>query len=268
SPPRSNTERAPLNLLEWNESLDSREDAFDTDELEEFKSTDFGFLIPRATKRSLSEPPDEPPPSKRRKLDMASLGGILPQPHALPSPASISTKTQSVPAYSRKKPIPIAPHALPILPPPPYSRRSWVIPLRGVLPWEHATSAVFLLDPTDPPEPPDPKTHEEIAWTAAALRSFWSFLISARDLHAVGLSFHVMSSVEPSTVLSSHQGIGTLPLVYSDHIKVYHDAAHSMRIRNLLHVWAFEPGDGVKIRLLKGARLVLLDERSKGILVS
>ena len=204
----------------------------------------------------------------------------------------LSTKTASVPAYSKAKPIPIAPHTLPLAAPLPYSRRTWVIPVRGALPWRHATGAVLLLDPADPPLPPDPKTNEELAWTSDALRAFWIFLGLMRELHALGLSFHfsqhfssnsepsfteisgmgaqplsVDSRATPSIAASSHQGVGTVPLSSVDHIKVYHDAAHSMPIRTILDVWAFEPADGRKIRLLKGARLVLLDERSSGIFV-
>jgi hypothetical protein len=61
-----------------------------------------------------------------------------------------------------------------------------------------------------------------------------------------------------------------MPITFVDHIKVYHDAANSMQLRNLLDAWAFQSGEAGahKVRLLKGARLVLLDERSKGMLVS
>ncbi|KAJ7701833.1 hypothetical protein B0H17DRAFT_1044866 [Mycena rosella] len=290
-PPRSNTKRSPPQLTEWNADIHTDDDPFNLDELEEFKSTDLSFLM---LKRPHSEEPADTPPLKRRKLDVASLRDMIPQPHVMPSPMAPSTKTKSVPAYSKSKPIPIPPHTIPLPAPPPYSRRSWVIPVRGALPWRHATSAVLLLDSTDPPDPPDPKTHEEIAWTAPALREFWSFLLSVRDLHAVGLSFNVSSqdwsysssqptyteisgmggqpqsvssAAAPSVVSSARQGIGTMPLSFLDHIKVYHDAAHSMSIRTILDVWPFEPG-GRKIRLLKGARLVLLDERSKGVLIS
>jgi hypothetical protein len=60
-----------------------------------------------------------------------------------------------------------------------------------------------------------------------------------------------------------------------DHVKLYHHAPNAMYLRNALHVWAYQadaPIEGgekpEKIRLLKGARLALVDERSKGILIS
>jgi hypothetical protein len=153
-----------------------------------------------------------------------------------------------------------------------------------------------LLDSTEPPEPPDSDTHEEIGWTVAALGSFWSFLLLIRKKGTagpVGLSFNVsqnFSSGSQSTypelsgmgaqpitpdigaaasMVSSSRQL-TMPITFVDHIKVYHDAANSMQLRNLLDAWAFQSGEAgaQKVRLLKGARLVLLDERSKGVLVS
>jgi hypothetical protein len=152
-----------------------------------------------------------------------------------------------------------------------------------------------LQDPDDLPEPPDPYTHEEIAWTAAALASLWSFLLLLRDKSPVGplgLSFNVSSNIasDSQSTYSEISGMGAqpltfdngaaasmvssarpvpIPLTFIDHIKIYHDAAYSMQLRNLLDAWSFETGKAgaPKIRVLKGSRLVLLDERSKGIVV-
>lgn len=68
-----------------------------------------------------------------------------------------------------------------------------------------------------------------------------------------------------------------------DHVKVHHDARYSKRVRNALCAWRYEyavdpseverttseGGTGkrlAKIRVLNGARLVLLDERNRGIM--
>jgi len=268
-PPRNSTERSPRNLHEWNAGVRPSEDIFDLKELEEFKNTDLSFLIVGNTpKRSHSEGSLQERASKRRKLDMASLRNVVPQPHVLPSVASVSTKKSSVTPYSKSKPIPIPPHILPLPHPLPYTRRSWVVPVRGSLPWRHATSAVVLLDSIDRPEPPDPNTHEEIAWNVAALSSFWSFLLLLRDKSPVGplgLSFNVSPNVasnsqptypelsgmgaQPLTLdigaastVSSSRPLA-IPLTFIDHIKVYHDAAYSMQLRNLLDAWAFEIGE-------------------------
>lgn len=71
--------------------------------------------------------------------------------------------------------------------------------------------------------------------------------------------------------------LARMPLALIDHIKIYHDTRFTMAIRNILDAWRFDAVEGTtatgepnikKIRILKGARLVLLDERSKGVLVS
>ncbi|KAJ7135455.1 hypothetical protein C8R43DRAFT_618620 [Mycena crocata] len=293
-PPESSSKRSKPNVVEWNTSIDSSEDFFNLDDLEEFENTDLSFLVAGSTKRFRSEGFVEQPTSKRRRLEMASIRSVIPQPHILPSPSSAASKNSTTPAYSKSRPIAIAPHTLPLPDPLPFTRRSWIIPVRGNLPWPLATSAVVLSDSVDLPEPPDPTTHEEIAWTAAALTSLWSCLVLIRDkntLGPLGLSFHVSqyfssssqqtelsgmgaqpfsmdSEPAPSTVSSSLRQV-TVPLTMSDHIKIYHDAENSMQIRNILDAWAFQPMDGgSKIRLFKGARLVLLDERAKGILLS
>ncbi|KAJ7220431.1 hypothetical protein B0H12DRAFT_1152206 [Mycena haematopus] len=295
-PPRKDTEQSLSTLTEWNADIGSSDDIFNLNELEEFKNTDLNFFIlGNSVKRSQSNGSFQERAPKRRKLDMASLRNVISQPHVLPSPTSVSTKKSSVAPYSKSKPIPIPPHSLPLPDPLPYTRRSWVIPVRGSLPWRHATAAVMLSDSNDPPEPPDPNTHEEIAWTVAALGSFWSFLLLLRDKGTVGplgLSFHVSQDVAsgsqptytelsgmgaqpltpdiraaPSTVYSFRPVV--LPVSFVDHIKIYHDAACSMQLRNLLDAWAFELGEGRvhKVRIFKGSRLVLLDERAKGVLV-
>ncbi|KAJ7662092.1 hypothetical protein DFH06DRAFT_1042976 [Mycena polygramma] len=291
-PPEDKTERLQRNLDGWT-AKNELNDTFTLNELEEFESTDLAFLnLGNTAKRSQSEGSFEEPSSKRRKLDLASLRNVIPQPHVLPSMTIAAAKKSSVAPYSRHTPIPISPHKLPLPNPPPYTRRSWVIPVRGPLPWRHATSAVVLSDSSDLPQPPDPDTHEEIAWTTPALSSLWEFLTMLRDRSVagpLGLSFHVSPNVSSNSqpTYSELSGMGAqpftpdfgaavsmvsssrqvvIPLTFIDHIKVYHDAAISMQLRTLLDAWAFELGE-LKIRLLKDSRLVLLDERSKGIIV-
>ncbi|KAJ7757106.1 hypothetical protein B0H16DRAFT_1885807 [Mycena metata] len=295
-PPKNSTKRVFPRLKEWNADVDFSDEVFNLNDLEEFQSTKLNLLfLDNEVKRSYSEVSLGEPPTKRRKLDVASLRNAIPQPHIFPS--NSTQKQSSFTPYSRTKPIPIPPHTLPLPAPLPYTRRSWVIPVRGTLSWRHATSAVVLLDSNALPEPPDPDTHEEIVWTTGALASFWSFLRLIRDKKtggSLGLSFHVAHYVSSnnsqpsytelsgmgaqpqpiytqdtggaSSVVSSVRQVATTPLTFLDHIKVYHDAVNSLQVRNLLDAWAFEAGAD-KIRLIKTARLVLLDERSKGIIV-
>lgn len=52
------------------------------------------------------------------------------------------------------------------------------------------------------------------------------------------------------------------------HIKVYHAREDATRIRRILHEWEDDIGGaGEKVRVLEGARLVLVDERGKGVVV-
>lgn len=171
-----------------------------------------------------------------------------------------------------------------------------------MLPWDFATSA-FVLDPSSssPPEPPDPSTRNEITWTYASLTAFWSFLLklrSAGDLGPIGLSFHASRFYETAssssslvnltasqrnqdpTSLTSPPAVSTAahtvrsPLWAVDHFKIYHDAVITMYLRTSLDSWDFPPLEPVgddktaRIRLLEGAKLVLVDERSRGLLVS
>ena len=59
-------------------------------------------------------------------------------------------------------------------------------------------------------------------------------------------------------------------VILQDYIKVYHDARFAMVIRNVLDAWGYLPSEekeGNKVRVLKGVRLILVNDRSGGILV-
>lgn len=133
----------------------------------------------------------------------------------------------------------------------------------------------------------------EIVWTHDAVLRFWDFLRSLREAQTLGLlslSFHASPRTDDSNSIQSI-GAGRAPettsyatdsaytpimrttLLSTDHFKVYHDSNHTMQIRNVLDAWSYERGGDlkaprgpVKIRMLKGAFLALLNERSKCIL--
>lgn len=85
---------------------------------------------------------------------------------------------------------------------------------------------------------------------------------------------------------SSHNGFTSIvptsstvtSLASVDHLKIYHEAPNSMHVRNALHAWSYvaphfeggvvASGKPQKIRMLKGAKLVLVNEKSKGILIA
>ena len=56
-----------------------------------------------------------------------------------------------------------------------------------------------------------------------------------------------------------------------DYMKIYHEGPRRMIVRTALDVWGYnlDAKDGSqKVRPLKGAKLVLLDHRSRGVLIS
>jgi hypothetical protein len=165
----------------------------------------------------------------------------------------------------------------------PFARSAWIVPVRGVLPWQGCSSAITLASsPSENPSflvPPQPEAeNREIIWTHASLIDFWGFLLAVREANTLGplaLSFHASVSNNPRPLL----------LLEVDHIKIYHDAVCAMLIRSVLDAWAYPtaqvnrdrnadnaaPDNRTrtnKVRVLKGTKLVLLDERSNGVLVS
>ena len=164
----------------------------------------------------------------------------------------------------------------------PYVQSIWIVPVRGVMPWRECSSAVVLsLPPSGDPDPLLPfYDNHEITWTHPSLLGFWSFLLAIRDAHTLGpmaLSFHTASSPDPDRVVVAN-GSSHSSLLEVDHVRIYHDAACAMLIRNVLDAWAYstghpnEKGSEVepkprKIRVLKGTKLVLLDDCSKAIVI-
>ena len=140
-----------------------------------------------------------------------------------------------------------------------------------------------------------------ITWTPDSLQHFWTFLGSvqqAKHLGPLSLSFHAAPAEAFSTGdsiseplwesnhpyhhhhLSKHStgslddfttGICKAHLEVIDHIQVFHDVPYSLSLRNLLDAYQYEPANAEvpgrsgandrKIRILKGARLVCMDER-------
>lgn len=178
---------------------------------------------------------------------------------------------------------------------------AWLIPIRGTLPWENCTSAVFLdashIIPT-------PIVDDQVSWTQGSILKFWEFLLRLREvgkLGPLGISFNCSSQsrISPATTdVDDHQvhpdllflnvtattthtsssyyhpqgtpRIGNLSM--TDYIKVNHDAPCRLHVRSALDAWSYEVKDKdgcfKKIRLLKGAQLVLVDACSRGIQIS
>ncbi|KZP09732.1 hypothetical protein FIBSPDRAFT_839181 [Athelia psychrophila] len=304
APPKAHSDNPPENFLitlEWGAPAQSS-DAFSLEMLPEFESTDLVYLAAGDSDSSqLSFPTLEQAnrPKKRRRLDNEYLHHIIPQPHYRPSsaeePSPRDLQTMSI--YKRLRAVAIPPYDLARAKEhlnTPYTRSAWIIPVRGKLPWYGSTPAVMLDSLDDnPPSGPIPGSDEHVLWSHTALRCFWDFLLSLQQLHVFGylsISFHAASpstdgSKEAESSMSSgysNRGqvstdMNTASVPYAnllgvDQIKLYHDSQHAMRIRNVLDAWAFQPPRKVdntaadKIRMLKGARLALVDECSGGIL--
>ncbi|TFK29480.1 hypothetical protein FA15DRAFT_752610 [Coprinopsis marcescibilis] len=148
------------------------------------------------------------------------------------------------------------------------------------------------------PMPPGLGGDAPILWSRAALKSFWSFLLAIQKAGAIGpigVSFHLAPSTAHSSDSSesgqkSSKSSSTGSSVPSrqeqdlatrsvssrlnavDYIKVYHEASKSMTFRTVFDLWSCEyqndAGGREKIRVLKGARLVLVDHLSQGLLIS
>ncbi|KAI0767255.1 hypothetical protein C8Q74DRAFT_1449429 [Fomes fomentarius] len=248
---------------------------------------------------------------KRPKLEEASLHTILTLPHFYSSRPTQDDPDFQRGSLSKLKPSPIPPHTLESAQAyidDPFARLGWVIPIRGRLQFNGATSASMSACgsgdqssteqclPVAPKPPGDTDPVSELIWTPDALVAFWEFLKGLREAGRIGplsLSFHAVHSLTtpsmvPYSYVGSHKqttgpsgisssmstiiqpsastGPAALPLQLVDHVKVYHDARYTQSVRAILRAWSYQM-DGQKIRLLKDARLVLVDERSRGLLI-
>lgn len=220
--------------------------------------------------------------------------------------------TSKIPPYHKALPWPLAPYdaaAVNELLSSRFARGAWLIPVRGSLPWDGASTAVILEGTqlasraSSPCLPVPAAQPREIVWTPDALQHLWTFLGSiqrARHLGPLSLSFEIAPAHAFSTAMSEpvwesnhpyyHQHSSKHTLGFSDefaadickaqlegvdHIKVYHDVPYSLSLRNVLDAYRYEQVDGRapgrsgandrKIRILKGARLVFMDQRSKAV---
>ena len=149
----------------------------------------------------------------------------------------------------------------------PFARCTWVIPIRGTLPWPDCSSAVILREgmPSSVGSrgaqlKPDPEiastTTSDVVWTRAAVRAFWQFLVDLRkseNLGPIALSFHAVTSrsgTKTTALANNAPTANTGPksqkrkvapgLLDCDHFKIYHDARYAMHLRNVFHAWSYQ----------------------------
>ncbi|KAH8981924.1 hypothetical protein EDB86DRAFT_2834629 [Lactarius hatsudake] len=238
---------------------------------------------------------DDPPRSPKKCV----------KPHYIPAPLDVRTPLP-------RSPLDIHPTFAPI---PPqtrssvgdllssiYARVAWLIPVRGVPPWNDVSRASVALGHFSALGPGHLPA-SDIVWTHDALRQFWTFLCSCSEtLDSVtgplSLSFHTaprsssMRSQQVTTSpgaspchlankeseMTSFDPEPLMPIVRAltdiDYVKVYCDAPWAMPVRRALAQWTYEE-DGAEgaralggIQFLEFAKLVLVNETGEGVLVS
>ncbi|KAG1900196.1 uncharacterized protein F5891DRAFT_952454 [Suillus fuscotomentosus] len=264
-------------------------------------------------------------PTTRPRYHTASISNLIPQPHYVPGPhvGFRPLDSEHLRPYRKTRPSLIAPFDLAsakLFLNSIYKRAAWLIPLRGILPWDGATCATILEPPRVPqgddisplPSGPAPLCDgiSGITWTHSSIVHFWHFLISiqqAENLGSISIVFHSALSDTASTLdsaLSLTSGSGSWlvqpaqsrrsadlsgsfsdedrQLEATDFIKVYHDTKYSFYLRNILDAYRYIPEETVsdserrnqvtglmtKVRVLRLARLVIVDDRSRAVLLS
>ncbi|KIJ64784.1 hypothetical protein HYDPIDRAFT_28144 [Hydnomerulius pinastri MD-312] len=330
-------------IPEWGAgSVKGDHDYFKLEDLDEFESTDFQIL-PRNLrifdrvelefqarlhgKRASDTELCGDQPAKRPRLDTSPITDLIPQPHFLPGPAAKfdPVDTSRIAPYRKTQLVPVSPYdtlSVTQLMNSGFRRGAWLIPVRGSLPWDGATTAVILESPNGAlsasgpyPSGPDNASSCKITWTRESLLDLWTFLKSiqqAKQLGPISLSFHAApaDAVDSTDTASGPTGESNNPYLHlhqsskptagspdefsayiyrarlegTDYIKVYHDIHYSLSLRNILDAYRYIHNDGSsgardqsssstkqktgaasdqKIRMLKGACLVFMDERSK-----
>ncbi|TRM66896.1 hypothetical protein BD626DRAFT_166024 [Schizophyllum amplum] len=257
-------------VRDWDETFNPElDDHFELKDLQEFESADFAYLSRLSTVERKSAVVSLP----ERRTYSAPLHNLLTKPHVYLSPVNFKINKSGLKPYSKSKPIILC---LQALAPTSLSRHTWIVPIRGRLPWAACSSAVILGDGvnsiSDIPSLPS-TSEEEIIWTPGSVQQFWKFLVYFRQkgrLGPIGLSFQVAPEAPSgSSSLKSPDETPKTDILSVDLVKIHHDGELSMFVRNILQLWAYrshedEPG----VRVLRGARLVLTDHRGKALLVS
>jgi hypothetical protein len=194
-----------------------------------------------------------------------------------------------------------------------YSRVAWLIPVRGLPPWEDVSRGrVALSDISIPLLGHDhlSTSTPDVVWTYSSFRQFWTFLRSCSETSGsetgpLSLSFWAAPRSDPTgtqrgsessaspAYLTANRETEITPSDYSplapiaisvpksrltdiDYVKVYCDAPRAMLVRRTLGEWAYKEGEYGEdqgntveaVRILELAKLVLVNERGEGVLIS
>ena len=196
------------------------------------------------------------------------------QPHIYPSPFLSSISQPKGRPFNRNQPVFFAPYSEFSLHDD--ARVAWLIPIQGAFPWGACTPGM-LLDSSELPS----LQPNLVQWNPASLIKFWQFLLALRNsglLGALGVSLQLSNSFgmtlggdysHSNPVSLSHEPMDSkTDLISADYIKLYHDASRTFYVRKAVDCWSYQTESEVsKVRILKGAKIPLLDEVSIAILV-
>jgi hypothetical protein len=166
-----------------------------------------------------------------------------------------------------------------------WARGAWIVPIQGDLSVESCTSAIML--PSEDPAMPsisEARTTErrEISWTRLAVTQFWEFLIAVQESCKLGPISLSLEVARPLSAGGVGEVAGDKPLSASlstiDHFRVIVNMQYAMYVRTVLDAWSYKHQDAAKgdlpltskpgkVRLLKGATLLLVDNISRGLLI-
>ncbi|KAH9077677.1 hypothetical protein EDB83DRAFT_2285743 [Lactarius deliciosus] len=297
----------PSNAVkEWN-TRPSESEIFSIAGLRPFESTLVGPppchpAVPLHDQK-LDDPPQSPKKHVKVNVDVGPLDELIPLPHYIPAPLDVRTPLpRSSPPDTYPTFAPIPPQttsSVEDLLSSIYARVAWLIPVRGVPPWNDVSRASVALGHFSALGPRHLPA-SDIFWTHDALRQFWTFLCSCSETLGsvtgpLSLSFHTAprSSLMRSQQVTTSPGASPCHLANNefemtsdpeplmsivraltdiDYVKVYCDAPWAMSVRRALAQWTYEE-DGCAggavggIQFLEFAKLVLVNETGEGVLV-
>ncbi|KAI0299408.1 hypothetical protein B0F90DRAFT_1728484 [Multifurca ochricompacta] len=234
------------------------------------------------------------------EVDMGPLDELIHLPHYIPAPFMSSQHALPRALLDTHYPLtPIPPQttsSINALFSSTYSRVAWLIPVRGVPPWDGVSRASIAFGHLPVPWPVY-LSSGDITWTHDSLRQFWFFLISCSkscsETHSsvtgpLSLSFHTTQAVlaRSQRGIASPTASGYIPanretgMTPPDPSPAPSAASASgTRLKDIDYIkWAYE-GKGNELsedsrtrrkgfRVLEFAKLALVNERGEGILVS
>ncbi|KAI9438241.1 hypothetical protein H4582DRAFT_1953815 [Lactarius indigo] len=313
------TTNAPSSAVkEWN-TCPSESEIFSTTGLQPFES----MLVSPPPRRPavlstqdqnqhwLDDPLQSPKKRAQVNVDVGPLDRLIPLPHYIPAPLDVPTALPCSPTDTHPTFAPIPPQttsSVENLLSSIYARVAWLIPVRGVPPWDGVSRASVALGNSSALEPGHLPASDMIVWTHDALRQFWTFLCSCSGTLGsvtgpLSLSFHTAPrsassrsqqgttapGVSPCHLANKESEITPpdpeplMPIVRAskpaltdmNYVKVYCDAPRAMTVRRALAQWMYEEdgcAEGASnmegIRFLEFAKLVLINETGEGVLVS